>query len=178
MPGSTTRQHRSDLRVARLSSCWASTWTCLRSLSDEAIISLLKRPDASADVASYWVAAELLREQGEIDEIRRGAGRGGYDCRLKSAERYTLRSLTQLQPRRRAARTAPPAGSSTSSLATTSPTTYLPEPTATQARARIAERSAVILHGKAENHDAFNPRRSGDAAGCPWICRTAVHAGI
>jgi hypothetical protein len=58
----------------------------LRSLSDEAIISLLKRPD-SADVTAYVVAAELLREQGEIDVIRRGPD-AGYDCFVKAASLY------------------------------------------------------------------------------------------
>jgi hypothetical protein len=58
----------------------------LRSLSDEAIISLLKRPDAS-DVGVYIVAAELLREQGEIDEFRRGVD-AAYDCRHKSLALY------------------------------------------------------------------------------------------
>ena len=58
----------------------------LRSLSDEAIISLLKRTDTS-DIGVYYVAAELLREQGEIDEIRHGTD-AGFDCFVKSLSLY------------------------------------------------------------------------------------------
>ncbi len=58
----------------------------LRSLSDEAIIALLMRPDAS-DVGAYIIAAELLREQGEIDELR-GRAEASYDCNLKSLALY------------------------------------------------------------------------------------------
>ncbi len=58
----------------------------LRTLSEEAIISLLRRPDPS-DVGAYVVAAELLREQGQIDEIRRGSD-AGYDCNLKALALY------------------------------------------------------------------------------------------
>lgn len=58
----------------------------LRNLSDEAIISLLRRPDAS-DVGAYIIAAELLREQGEIDGLRRGRD-AGYDCYLKALALY------------------------------------------------------------------------------------------
>ena len=58
----------------------------LRRLSDEGIIGLLKRPDAS-DVGAYLAAAELLREQGEIDE-RRGGTDQGYDCYHKALSLY------------------------------------------------------------------------------------------
>jgi hypothetical protein len=54
----------------------------LRRLSDEGIISMLRRPD-SADVGAFIVAAELLREQGEIDEARGGED-AGYDCYHKA----------------------------------------------------------------------------------------------
>lgn len=57
-----------------------------RSLSDEAILSLLRRPDAS-DVGAYIIAAELLREQGAIDEIRRGPD-AGNDCSYKALVLY------------------------------------------------------------------------------------------
>jgi hypothetical protein len=54
----------------------------LRQLSDEAIVQLLRRPN-TADVGLYLVAAELLAEQGDIDE-RRGWADGGYDCHHKA----------------------------------------------------------------------------------------------
>lgn len=58
----------------------------LRGLSDEGIIQLLKRPDAS-DVGPYLAAAQLLAEQGEIDELR-GATDLGYDCYHKALSLY------------------------------------------------------------------------------------------
>jgi hypothetical protein len=58
----------------------------LRRLSDEGIIQLLRRPDL-ADVGAYLAAAELLREQGQIDE-RRGAADAGYDCDHKALSLY------------------------------------------------------------------------------------------
>jgi hypothetical protein len=54
----------------------------LRQLSDEGIVRLLRRPDA-ADVSGYLAAAELCREQGEIDE-RRGSADAGYDAYHKA----------------------------------------------------------------------------------------------
>jgi hypothetical protein len=54
----------------------------LRRLSDEGIISMLRRPD-SAEVGAFIVAAELLREQGDIDEARGGED-AGYDCYHKA----------------------------------------------------------------------------------------------
>jgi hypothetical protein len=63
----------------------------LRRLSDEGIIALLRRPDAS-DVGAYLAAAELLREQGEIDATGRGSdgnrGDAGYDCDRKALSLY------------------------------------------------------------------------------------------
>jgi hypothetical protein len=56
--------------------------TLLRRLSDEGIISLLRRPD-TADVGPFIAAAELLAEQGDIDEAR-GLPDAGYDCRQKA----------------------------------------------------------------------------------------------
>lgn len=54
----------------------------LRRLSDEGIISLLRRPD-TADVGAFIAAAELLAQQGDIDEAL-GRPDGGYDCRHKA----------------------------------------------------------------------------------------------
>jgi hypothetical protein len=54
----------------------------LRGLSDEGIIELLRRPDAS-DVGQYLAAAELLAGQADIDERRR-APDAGYDCNHKA----------------------------------------------------------------------------------------------
>jgi hypothetical protein len=56
--------------------------TLLRRLSDEGIAGLLSRPDPS-DVGALIVAAELLREQGEIDAAR-GRPDAGYDCDHKA----------------------------------------------------------------------------------------------
>ncbi len=56
--------------------------TLLRRLSDEGIISLLRRPD-TADVGPFIAAAELLAQQGDIDEAR-GLPDAGYDCRQKA----------------------------------------------------------------------------------------------
>lgn len=56
--------------------------TLLRRLSDEGIISLLRRPD-TGDVGGFIVAAELLAQQGDIDEAR-GLPDAGYDCRQKA----------------------------------------------------------------------------------------------
>jgi tetratricopeptide (TPR) repeat protein len=58
----------------------------LRQLSDEGIVQLLRRPDPS-DVELYLVAAELLAEQGEIDELR-GDRDQGYDCYHKALSLY------------------------------------------------------------------------------------------
>lgn len=56
--------------------------TLLRRLSDEGIISLLRRPD-TADVGPFIAAAELLAQQGDVDEAR-GLPDAGYDCRQKA----------------------------------------------------------------------------------------------
>lgn len=56
--------------------------TLLRRLSDEGIISLLRRPD-TADVGAFIAAAELLAQQGDIDAAR-GLPDAGYDCRHKA----------------------------------------------------------------------------------------------
>lgn len=58
----------------------------LRQLSDEGVIQMLRRLDA-ADVGGYLAAAELCREQGEIDE-RRGRADAGYDCCHKALSLY------------------------------------------------------------------------------------------
>ncbi len=63
----------------------------LRGLSDEGIIALLKRTDA-ADIGAYIVAAELLREQGDMDGSRSGPD-ASYPCYLKSLSLY-LESFT------------------------------------------------------------------------------------
>lgn len=63
----------------------------LRGLSDEDIVALLKRPDPF-DIGAYLVAAELLREQGEIDGLRGGPDES-YHCYLKSLGLY-LESFT------------------------------------------------------------------------------------
>lgn len=60
--------------------------TLLRGLSDEGLIALLKRSDPS-DTSAYLVAAELLREQGEIEGIRDGPD-ASYQCYLKSLSLY------------------------------------------------------------------------------------------
>jgi hypothetical protein len=60
--------------------------TLLRRLSDEGIISLLRRPD-TADIGPFLVAAELLAQQGDVDEAR-GLEDAGYDCRQKALSLY------------------------------------------------------------------------------------------
>jgi len=65
--------------------------TLLRGLSEESIIALLKRPDPS-DIGAYIVAAELLREQGEIAGLRDGPD-ASYHCYLTSLSLY-LESFT------------------------------------------------------------------------------------
>ncbi len=60
--------------------------TLLRSLTDEGIAGLLRRPDPS-EVGQLFAAAELLREQGDIDERREGAD-FAYDCYHKALYLY------------------------------------------------------------------------------------------
>ena len=58
----------------------------LRRLTDEGIAELLRRPDPS-DVGQLLAAAELLREQGEID-AQRGGPDTDYDCNHKALSLY------------------------------------------------------------------------------------------
>ncbi len=58
----------------------------LRHLTDEGIAGLLRRPDSS-DVGQLLAAAELLAEQGDIDERREGLD-CAYDCYHKALYLY------------------------------------------------------------------------------------------